>query len=102
MKSLKLFALAVAVVGMITVEAQAGGRRSRGCQGGSCGTTVSTCSNGTCGTAVASTPATKSTPAPETKKAETTVTASTTQAATCGTCSSSNCSTGRSRSRRCR
>ena len=120
MKSVKLFALVVAVVGMIAVEAQAGGgRRSRGCSNGSCGTTVSSCSNGSCGTVVTTAaPAAPAKPATETKPVETkkvetvapavaTCTAATCSTSACSTCSTGDCSNGRSRglfgrSRRCR
>lgn len=67
MKSWKVFALALAVAGMLTVDADAGGRRGRrvrGCSDGSCTTTstcgtASNCSTGSCGQVVESKPATK-------------------------------------------
>lgn len=116
MKTLKLFALALAVAGILSTEVNAGGRRSRGCSGsscvasscstGSCGSTVSSCSNGTCGQVVTSAPATTqaapaAAPAPkETVKTEApkaapaaTVTTSSCADGSCatGTCSSGNC-----------
>lgn len=124
MKTLKLFALALAVAGLMSTEVNAGGRRSRGCSGsscggsvasscstGSCGTVVSSCSNGICGTVVTSAPAvTQAAPAPkESVKTETakaapaaTVTTSTCADGSCssGTCSSGNCGGGIFRGRR--
>ncbi len=125
MKTLKLFALALAVAGIMSTEVNAGGRRSRGCSGSSCGGsvvsscsngscgTVSSCSNGTCGTVVTSAPAaTQTAPAPkEAVKTETkpvaaapaaTVTTSSCADGSCstGTCSSGNCGGGIFRGRR--
>lgn len=68
MKSWKVFALALAVAGMLVADADAGGRRGRrvrGCSEGNCCTTTSTCgtasscSTGSCGQVVESKPATK-------------------------------------------
>jgi hypothetical protein len=111
MKTLKLFALALAVAGMIGTEVNAGGRRSRGCSGGSCSnySTVSTCSGGTCGQVVTTTSSTQAAPATapapkETGASSTVTTSAPVSTSTCangtcstGTCSSGNCYSGRGR-----
>ncbi len=110
MKTLKLFALALAVAGMIGTEVNAGGRRSRGCSGGSCstgttysseGSTVSTCSGGTCGQVVATTSTTQAAPAttPANKETSTVTTSAPVATSSCanGTCSTGNSYSGRGR-----
>jgi hypothetical protein len=91
MKTLKLFALAVAICGLFAVEANAGGgRRSRGCSSGSCATTTSCCSGTSCATPAATKVETK-TEAPKTEAPKVVEGKPVEKAVVTSTCTSGSC-----------